>query len=395
MLLNLQKKLFFLYLAFFALGQLPAQVFSLYLPDRIPSLHPTDIIIILIAALELAKIKLTREVTSSTNFKIVSFLFFSYILGLVNFGFSFYPLFYLLRLFSYIALGVFVYKNYSRKLSDKQKLIKAYVVIGLVISLFGWAQYLIFPDLRQLKILGWDDHYYRLVSTFFDPTFTGILLLLGAIVTLYKFIQKPSRYVSFALVLMISAMAFTYSRSTFLSAMVSMVVFYILNMRVISKKYAMYGLVLAAVGIALLPRSMGGSGVQLERVYSIVLKVDNSIQGIEIYKNYPLFGAGYNYICAAKATSSDIYYDSHSCHGLDNGLIYILATTGLVGMFIFLYFISDLVKSTARNFYGQIWIISLIAIFVHGMFTNTIFYPWVMGWMAILTGISRKSVNKS
>src|SRR3990170_4029419 len=55
---------------------------------------------------------------------------------------------------------------------------EALLLSGLALTVFGLAQYLLVPDLTQLKWLGWDDHFYRLVGTLLDPGFTGVMIIL-------------------------------------------------------------------------------------------------------------------------------------------------------------------------------------------------------------------------
>ena len=93
---------------------------------------------------------------------------------------------YLMRLVLYTGLYVVVAKG---KESTNIWLKRLWVSIDLMGSI-GFIQYFFYPDLRNLYYLGWDPHYYRIVSTILDPNFCGILFALGVFLSLYLYSQK-------------------------------------------------------------------------------------------------------------------------------------------------------------------------------------------------------------
>ena len=73
-----------------------------------------------------------------------------------------------------------------------------------------------------------------------------------------------------------------------------------------------------------LPRP-DGYGVRLERLYSVLKKRDNYSETIKIISKHPVFGVGYNNMCAARIKYlGDIGYESHSCSGSDSGILLII-----------------------------------------------------------------------
>src|SRR5690606_32109779 len=76
---------------------------------------------------------------------------------------------YPLRIISYILLAVII----SQMKLDKTLVINALIAVAVFTAIFGWFQYILLPDLTAMKIFGWDDHYFRMVGTFFDPAFFG------------------------------------------------------------------------------------------------------------------------------------------------------------------------------------------------------------------------------
>src|SRR5258708_36528350 len=116
---------------------------------------------------------------------------------------------YLVRLVAYFSLTQIKFKN-------KKFIFNSLIIVGVFIAIFGWIQYFFFPDLRALKMLGWDDHYFRLVSTYLDPAFTGILLVLAEILVIAKTIQKKSRFIFSVNLFLIITILFIYSREIYL-----------------------------------------------------------------------------------------------------------------------------------------------------------------------------------
>ena len=49
---------------------------------------------------------------------------------------------------------------------------------GIVLLLIGFVQFFIYPSLKNLYYLGWDNHLYRLFSSFLDPNFAGAFFVL-------------------------------------------------------------------------------------------------------------------------------------------------------------------------------------------------------------------------
>ena len=83
----------------------------------------------------------------------------------------------------------------------------------------GFLQYVLYPNLRYLLYLGWDDHYLRLFGSLLDPNFTGVMLVLMIVVLLCRPDGKKSSRIDYAIAsLSFIALLFTYSRSAFIVA---------------------------------------------------------------------------------------------------------------------------------------------------------------------------------
>ena len=73
---------------------------------------------------------------------------------------------------------------------NKTVLQKYLLVCGSVTILFGYIQYLFYPDLRNLYYAGWDPHLYRMFGTFFDPNFMGAIIVLFILFVLGLVLKK-------------------------------------------------------------------------------------------------------------------------------------------------------------------------------------------------------------
>jgi len=106
----------------------------------------------------------------------ISFLiwiFLGMIIGLIESRVGIKSFLYLFRLIDY---GIFVFALTQLKIKYPPYL--GFIFAGSLISIWGLWQYFVMPDVRFLNIFGWDNHYYRLISTLFDPAFTGIVLVI-------------------------------------------------------------------------------------------------------------------------------------------------------------------------------------------------------------------------
>lgn len=262
-----------------------------------------------------------------------------------------------LYLFRFIAYTALIYL----KINSLWLLYLSTSIAGL-----GLVQYVFIPDTRFLAELGWDDHYYRLISVLFDPNFTGLILVLGLILIYFN---RPRSW--WLYVVHFVALLLTYSRSSYLAFLVAA-----LGLAVVKKnwKIVLVSFLLLS-GIVFLPRP-GGDGVKLERTFSIIQRWQNYQAGFKLWQQSPVFGLGFNTL---RFYNQDFL--SHAAGGQDGSLLFVAVTTGLVGLTAYLFWLKSL-------FYASLIMkISLLAILVHSFFQNSLFYPWVLIWLSILAGI--------
>ncbi|MEK7550905.1 MAG: O-antigen ligase family protein [Patescibacteria group bacterium] len=283
-----------------------------------------------------------------------------------------YGLLYLVRLVAYFYFFTLV-SNFK----NKKLLLNSLLSLSIFSAIFGWIQYFLYPDVRALIYYGWDDHLYRMVGTFLDPTFLGLILVLGSILAFYQ-----KKYLAFGFLAF--SILFTYSRASYLALLIPS--FFVFK----KLKYYLLFVICLLIIVIFLPKK-AGEGVRLERTSSIVARLESYGATFSVFKESPLFGVGFNNICLAK----DKNFSSHSCSGSESSLLFLLATTGVVGFVSFVYFVFKVGGSLSRNSTFYILHSTFIAIFVHSLFSNSLFYPWIMGYLMILLAITLKREVKT
>jgi len=387
---NFTEILIFLFLILFPFGQI-IRISLNFLGTNIV-LHPIDFIVG--AGLILFILKSCKRPRIFGY--ILSFLgvaLFSYLLSYTAFeGERIYVGgLYLLRLFAYSSFFVLAWNMAKTNRKYPKNLFSSLIIVAFAVSIFGFLQYFLYPDIRSFTIWGWDDHYFRLLGTFLDPGHTSIILVFGFLAALVKYLKEKDKKLLLILAIIIVSITFTYSRAGYLALTGGLFAVFSLkkNLRIF------FIIILAFVLLVIsLPRP-GGEGVKLERTASIVLRMEDYRDTLTIFDKAPLFGVGYNNMCIARAKFLDqVNLSSHACSGSASSLLLVLATTGILGFLTFVNLIQKLVADLAKNTYGLTFLSCLVALLIHSLFVNSLFYPWVMVWMGLLLSISLKPTKE-
>lgn len=265
---------------------------------------------------------------------------------------------------------------------------------GVGIAVMGLIQYVWYPDLRNLYYLGWDPHYQRLFSSLLDPNFTGIIL---GVTALMLFAAAESRKYTagkiISLVITIGALILTYSRSSLLAFAVGVFVFGMLT-----KRKALMWVVTASIGVALVVLPHTGEGRDLFRTVSSFARIGSLERALTLIREKPVFGHGFNvlrFVATERSWIDETVIPSLSGSGLDTSLLFVGATTGIVGMLVYLWLIVRLFRLGVAGLNNKkenvrvaaaCYISVLTALLVHSMFINSLFYPWVLVWLWLGTG---------
>lgn len=276
---------------------------------------------------------------------------------------------YALRFFAYwgVYYSIRLYKYHPLHLN-----LAAFLFI--ISSLY---QYFFMPDLRFLKGVGFDDHYYRLTSFIFDPNFAGLII---SVIFFYSLSQGRVAVAYLQGVFLLTALALTFSRSSYLTLTTGL-----LTLVAITRRWRyVFTLILLSLIVFLVPKPFG-EGVNLFRVFSIFSRLDSFQKGLDLFFTQPIFGVGFNTL---KQMSGGIPQLSS---GIDNSFIFILATTGILGFasFLFLLYLSF---TNVKDLIGRL---CLLLILFHSLFNNSFFQSSVLlVWIVIVAFPREKKLDE-
>ena len=301
----------------------------------------------------------TLKVTLPRSLKIfLTGLALGWLFAILHYSFAqlLVPSLYSLRLLAYLALYFIIRRS---KLSLDHRY---FVISGLSCAVIGLLQYFLLPDMRIFQYLGWDDHLSRLTLPHFDPTFTAVMLALALLSTTKVF----PKFWLLTSILYSAGILLSYSRSVWLSLSLTFALF----MR--PKKYLFFLVPILLVAILLLPRRFG-EGTNLLRTYSLYSRLDADLSYLQTYNWDLALGRGLNTLVLDSPPSP---FDNHAT-GPNNSYLYLLATTGVLGLLGWGGFMFSLYR---RSPYRPM----LIFFFVAALFNNVMFYPFTLLWVLLI-----------
>lgn len=271
---------------------------------------------------------------------------------------------------------------------------------GIGIAAIGLLQYIWYPDLRNLYYLGWDPHYQRLFSTLLDPNFTGITLVFTALMLLSPAqIRRHAVWRVIGFLMTFGALILTYSRSTLISLAVGLFCFGLFT----KQKVLMLG-VAAVIALVLVVLPHTGEGRDLLRTASSYARLDNAGRAGSLIAEKPVLGHGFNilrFVATERSWIDETITPSRAGAGLDTSVLFVGATTGVIGMLVYGWLLLKLFRLGVSGLSGKpgarviavSYISALTAVIVHSMFINSLFYPWVMVWMWVGTGALERQLR--
>lgn len=316
---------------------------------------------------------------------------------------------YLLRFAAYTS----VYFLIAGLPSAIQRKIRYFLILsgGLLLT-GGYLQFFFYPSLRNLYYLGWDVHLYRMFSSFLDPNFFGAFLVLYMLFLLstlsFKRLPRSLSFTCndvttiFLLLLLISTVigiVLTYSRSAYIMAVVGVITYFFVKRP--SKKIIYSAVVILGIGvISYFGFTKYSEGTNLLRGNSSKARIATSENALIIFQKNPVFGVGFNAYRYAQnryhflsPNQSHVTVD-HGAAGTDNSFLFVLATTGIIGLFAYLYLLWCIVKqqkkNLQKNMLAPVIISSVLALCIDSFFVNSLFYSFIMIWMWTVVGLGER-----
>ncbi len=311
-------------------------------------------------------------------FAILSLLLSPLHLGLVE---NFISFSYIIRFFFYILFGWLLYSSNLVKARSE-----IFIWAGLFLSIIGIIQLIFIPDLRFLQSKGWDPHYFRTVSTFLDPNFLGAFLVLSLVPLTRK---KATFLVISCFTIIFTALLTTFSRGSYLAFGVA---FFSLSFFYKSKKLfvlTIFLLILLLASFSIYQQQISRPR-NISREKSAEYRINSWEQGWQIFQQNPITGVGFNaYRFALKEynLAPDQFTNSHGASSNDSSLLFVAATTGILGLLSYLFFLLFTFSQGQKN---PIFLSGLLALITQSFFANTLFFPPILIWI-ILNAVWKKT----
>ena len=339
---------------------------------------------------------------------LVATMCISLLLNIKNFSGSevFIAFSYTLRWILYASL-YFIVKSFSDKF--KEKIIYLLLGLGAVIIFLGFIQYFFYTSLRNLYYLGWDEHMYRMFSTFLDPNFAGSFFVLYLIflagLLLFSLKNRTSQvwFIGLISIFTLISTYLTYSRSALIMLIVSSIIFLTLAKKI---KWLILIISVSVLFILTSSKNWNVENINLFRIASSEARIDSAKIAIEIIKNNLFSGVGFNtyrYAQVKYGFRSPVgSTDSHADAGSDNSFLFIAATAGIAGLIFYLNLLGTILKKAyesyrnykngnIQKYIGLVVLASVGGIIVDSFFVNSLFYSFVMIWLWILLGLIENS----
>lgn len=270
-----------------------------------------------------------------------------------------------------------------------------YLAAGLSIMLLGFLQYIFIPDTRFLSILGWDDHYYRLLSTQLDPNFTGLLLT----ITLFWWWSTPFSWWQWLIHglnkqqlgwvqqattiavsgLLLLAIGLTFSRASWLALLVGLGVVASAQKKYRTQLIAPSSLMVAGIGgliiFATLFMQPTGEGKNLLRTASVTARLSATSIWLQSLTPYQLLlGRG---LFVPPPTTLHVAEGISADHANlpDNVLILAISSFGIVGTILLLILCYQWLSSHQQP---ALTLAILAAVLTHSMFNNSLLQVFVL-----------------
>ena len=370
-----------------------------------------------------------------------AFLLFGSIIGLLN-DVSIASVVFQIRTF---VIMYFLYYVLSRSLLPDNwypRIAWATVLISLVASIHGLVEklsmrQLLLPEEWRYKMLS-ATNFVRIYGLPGNPNSLALLLVFGIISILFlQYIYKKQKYQLFLtinLVLFMGVLILTYSRGTWISAVVLGVVFILLSKQwLILKKLALAGVAsfilvylpvnfgvtfFQSLGLEAPEGGSGSIGGRFEETFNeenlALMSQSGRIfylkKGFEVFSDYPITGSGFGTFGGSATLSygspiydeygirSDIYGGKNFYS--DNQYIQIIAETGIVGVLLFAGFLIGMLSifwKQRKTAFGQFMIAFWIATGFSGFYYNiwelklyTMFYFIIFGSFASYFNLYKK-----
>ncbi len=271
---------------------------------------------------------------------------------------------YLVRFSSYFFFGYFIYLLILNKLVTKDNLKRILTINFWFLTSLNALQLIFLNNLSELATFGWDPHINRLTGSFLDPNFMAFYLCLYFILNKY-FLQN--KYIEY---LTIISIFLTVSRNGILTFLIVL----ILSTKLTIKKFVYFFIILILL-LMFVPQISNRFTQFSDSNDSSYQRLISWNEGLKVANFSNFWGVGFNnYRNSAQfyKINSGQELIKNSANSVDSSLLFILITTGVFGLVIF---VIHLFSFTFQN--KLIWqnIVLLVGLLFNSLFINSMFYP--------------------
>ena len=277
---------------------------------------------------------------------------------------------YAIRFSFYVFLGYLLYLNAFPNL--KKNISNIFLLSASILAAIGIVQIIFLPNLIFLTRYGWDPHYFRAVSTFLDPNFLGSFMVLSLILAKKRNLLFAFFYITLLL---------TFSRGAYLAFLVSFLTLSFFNRSIRMAKVTIL-LFLLLLGGFFSHKNLVAIPRGIDRQQSAYSRLETWQQGFELFSKHPILGVGFNayrYALKQHSLGDEIFYKSHGASTNDSSLLFVLSTTGILGLLAYFFLIYSLIRVKKFEL-----IAGLAGLLVQSFFANTLFYPPLLLWIVLM-----------
>lgn len=290
--------------------------------------------------------------------------------------------------------------------------ILAFAVFGIFQSAFlpDFA-FMVYPE--AVPYHTWDIQGHRLVSTFLDPNFAGNLIGVALLLMLPAIVRRGGS-LSIRFLLLLVALFLTASRGSVGGVLIGGIIVlwtvgFRAGLRLLPK--------LAAVGLAVLfvsvvaswaagtPSILNAAIAYLHDYNKLTITDPSALdrlwswaKDIELVVMHPITGIGFDTLGFVQDRVLGVYRSDNASFGLDGGLLFIAALTGIVGVILYMWIMGLAVVRgirLARDKHAPTWARDVGAATVgatlmwvaQGFFVNSLLYPFLMVTFWLLWGL--------
>lgn len=305
----------------------------------------------------------------------------------VLFDRSLLPLLYYARYVTYFSfiISIVIVKPFSIPIMKDM-----WLVTGLTMLALGLVQYFFMPDTRFLAILGWDDHYHRLIGTLFDPGFAGALFIITFWCFEHLEFNTNTALKWLVRSLLVLGIVLTFSRASYLAFVVSLISFGMLSTYKEQSRFKTKPVFLIVAGLFTV-LAAATSNTQLEghnlwRTTSINARVQSALTSLGDFNPVTLLiGSGlFN-------TTTDSLIVS-TARVPDNIFLMALVSSGVMGVLLVSMLLCKILLFLRHQ---NLYLFSAsIGLLVHSQFNNTLLQPMIfLFWVGAIVLYTKEVEN--